>query len=146
MSTTADQIEEDTLRRIDARLEELVAAKEEYERLTEFRTRVCGTRRAAPAPKPGHSKSGASPARAPGGSRQEEFLQLVTDNPGISITDAAARMSVAPNYLYRVRNKLRSDGKIRDENGGIYPVTKEDAEAEALAKREAELTAAAAKK
>ena len=56
--------------------------------------------------------------------RADEFLALVREQPGISTSDAAQRMSVAPAYLYRVSAKLEEEGKIAsDGQRGFVPTT-----------------------
>jgi len=47
--------------------------------------------------------------------RADQLLELVREQPGISITEAAQRMSVQPSYLYRVSAKLAEEGKIASD-------------------------------
>jgi len=72
----------------------------------------------------GRSRRNQSAARMPAGrprrgrprkgepTRADQLLALVREQPGISITEAAQRMSVQPSYLYRVSAKL-GGGKDR---------------------------------
>ena len=56
--------------------------------------------------------------------RSDQFLALVREQPGISISQAAERMSVQPNYLYRVSARLEQEGKIaREGKRGFVPAT-----------------------
>jgi len=44
--------------------------------------------------------------------RSDQFLALVREQPGISISQAAERMGVQPTSLYRVASKLEREGAI----------------------------------
>ena len=56
--------------------------------------------------------------------RSDQFLALVREHPGISISEAAQRMSVAPTSLYRVSARLEQEGKIaREGKRGFVPAT-----------------------
>ncbi len=59
--------------------------------------------------------------RPPGsGTRATQALQLVHNNPGISIPDLAERMKIKQNYLYRVMPNLAKQGKIKKTGKGWY--------------------------
>lgn len=49
-------------------------------------------------------------------------MKLVEGQPGITIREIAAKMKIAPNYLYRVLPPLEQEGKIVKKNGGWHPV------------------------
>jgi len=52
--------------------------------------------------------------------RSDQFLAWAREQPGITIGEAAERMSVQPNYLYRVSAKLEGEGSIaRDGERGF---------------------------
>ena len=54
-----------------------------------------------------------------GGTRAEQALKVVRDNPGISVSEMAGKMSIKqPNYLYRVMNQLESDGSVKKAGKG----------------------------
>ena len=55
------------------------------------------------------------------GNRAQQALQLVGDNPGITIPEMAQRMGIQVNYLYRVLPGLEQDGKVRKEGRGWFP-------------------------
>lgn len=119
-----EKLTEDALKPVEARLaaledelEPLIAEKEE---LAEFRARLTGV---APAPKakPGKASSGGTSGRKT--RRADEFLGIVHDFPGITIPQAAEKMGVAANYLYRIRNDALGAGTIRKEGGQFYPIT-----------------------
>lgn len=52
--------------------------------------------------------------RTGGASRPDEFLRFVTEagEEGIAVSDAAERMDVKPNYLYRIAKDLVEAGTI----------------------------------
>ena len=54
-----------------------------------------------------------------GGTRAEQALKVVRDNPGITVSELARRMSIKqPNYLYRVMNQLQSEGAVKKSGKG----------------------------
>jgi len=56
--------------------------------------------------------------------RSDQFLALVREHPGISISEAAQRMSVQPTSLYRVSARLEQEGRIaREGKRGFVPAT-----------------------
>ena len=55
------------------------------------------------------------------GTRGAEALQIVTDNPGITIPEIAQKMGIQQNYLYRVLPGLEQDKKVRKEGRGWFP-------------------------
>lgn len=61
---------------------------------------------------------GARRTRRSGGGRAEQFRTLVQENPGISVADAAKRMKIQPNYLYRVASGLEKDKAIKKDGKG----------------------------
>jgi DNA-binding HxlR family transcriptional regulator len=42
-------------------------------------------------------------------------------HPGITIGEMAKRMTIKPNYLYRVLPHLEKDGKIKKRDKGYHP-------------------------
>jgi hypothetical protein len=115
-----------TVRDIDSRLDEL---KQEVAKLEAARAALAGTRRGPgrPASSNGTSKTRRAPRRAGrprgrrgGNTRANQALQIVRDNPGITIPEIAKSMDIEPNYLYRVMPKLVSDGQVRREGQGWH--------------------------
>jgi hypothetical protein len=54
-----------------------------------------------------------------GGTRAEQALKVVRENPGITVSDAAKKMSIKqPNYLYRVMNQLEAEGAVAKTGKG----------------------------
>jgi len=60
-------------------------------------------------------------ARPSGETRANQALDLVRQQPGITIPDIAQAMSIQPNYLYRVLPRLASEGQIKREGQGWHP-------------------------
>jgi Winged helix-turn-helix DNA-binding len=67
------------------------------------------------------SSSGRKRRRRRGGTRAEQAVKLVGDNPGISASDIARRMSIKPNYLYRVMSDLEKEGRVTKRGREYHP-------------------------
>ena len=48
-----------------------------------------------------------------GGTRADQAVKLIKDNPGISASEIAKRMKIKPNYLYRVLGDLQKEGRVK---------------------------------
>jgi predicted HTH transcriptional regulator len=57
--------------------------------------------------------------RRRGGTRAEQAVKLIQQNPGITASEIARRMSIQPNYLYRVLGDLQKEGKVK-KSGRSY--------------------------
>jgi DNA-binding IscR family transcriptional regulator len=71
-------------------------------------------------------RSGASTVRRSrrgGSTRANQALELVRNQPGITIPEIAREMKIQPNYLYRVLPTLASDGEIKRDGQGWHPAT-----------------------
>ncbi len=120
-------------REIAQRLEELRPQVEEFRRLEAAQRALEGvsdTAGESPAPRRGRAKRSAAGTRngngrrgrpKGSGTRAAEALQIVTDNPGITIPDMAQKMGIQQNYLYRVLPGLEQDGKVRKDGRGWFP-------------------------
>jgi hypothetical protein len=54
-----------------------------------------------------------------GGTRADQALKVIRENPGITVSEMAKRMNIKqPNYLYRVVNQLQSDGAVTKQGKG----------------------------
>ncbi len=114
---------------IEERLKEL---DEERTRLERALADLKGTRRGPGRPRgsssgtstrrrsPASSGSGKRRRRRRGGTRAEQALKQVTDNPGIRASEIATNMNIKPNYVYRVMSELQEDGKVRKEGRGYH--------------------------
>ena len=117
---------------IEARLKELQPAHEEYLTLLEARDALAGVRTANGRRGPGRPPGKRGPGRPRGsrtkttrrrrgGTRREQALDLIKQNPGITVGDIADRMGIRQNYLYRVTQELIKDRQISRRDGGFHP-------------------------
>lgn len=123
---------------IAGRLRELRPLVAEYERLEAAAAALDGVsasttpKRAAPArrtpaPRRAPSTGNGSPAarrrgRPKGsGRRGQQALEIITDQPGITIPELAERMGIKQNYLYRVLPGLEEERRVRREGRGWHP-------------------------
>jgi hypothetical protein len=78
-------------------------------------------------PPGGGAKAAASPTkrragrRKGSGTRAAQALSFVQGQPGITIPELAAKMSIKQNYLYRVLPGLEQEGKLEKKGRGWYP-------------------------
>jgi sugar-specific transcriptional regulator TrmB len=59
--------------------------------------------------------------RRRGGTRADQAVKLVKQNPGSSASEIAKRMKIKPNYLYRVLAELEKEGKVRKDGRAYHP-------------------------
>ncbi len=59
--------------------------------------------------------------RRRGGTRADQAVKLVEDNPGISASDIAKSMKIKPNYLYRVLGELEKEGRVAKKGREYHP-------------------------
>jgi hypothetical protein len=60
--------------------------------------------------------------RRRGGTRAEQAVKIITENPGINASELSRKMRLkAPNYLYRVLPDLQKEGRIRKRGKGYHP-------------------------
>ncbi|MEA2457550.1 MAG: hypothetical protein QOC95_522 [Thermoleophilaceae bacterium] len=113
---------------IDNRLKELRPLHEEYLKLEKAQQALSGVdqpRRRGPGRPPG-SGSGSSGStrrrrRRSGGTRSDEALAVVRQNPGITVSELGDKLGIAQkNYLYRVMANLQEDGAVRKEGKGFH--------------------------
>jgi hypothetical protein len=125
-------------RQIEARLKELQPAHEEYLTLLDARDALAGVKPADGRRGPGRPPGKRGPGRPPGsgrkttasqrktirrrrgGTRAEQALTLIKQNPGITVSDIAQRMGIRQNYLYRVTQELQNERKISRRDGGFH--------------------------
>ena len=78
-----------------------------------------GGRRRGPGRPPG---KGGRRRRRRGGTRADQAVKLITDNPGIGVAELGKKMKLkAPNYLYRVLPELEKEGRVRKKGRGYHP-------------------------
>jgi transposase-like protein len=108
---------------VKKRLTELEDERKRLERaLAELGGKVTGRR-------PGRPKGSTSKASAPkagrrrrrrrGGTRGDQAVELIKQNPGITASDIAKSMKIKPNYLYRVLSDLEKQKKVK-KKGRTY--------------------------
>jgi hypothetical protein len=122
---------------IDNRLKELRPLYEEYLKLEKAQEALAGMdqpRRRGPGRPPG-STSTSTTTRAPsgngrrrrrrrsGGTRGDQALEVVRQNPGISVSELGDKLGITQkNYLYRVMANLQEDGAVKKEGRGFHAV------------------------
>ncbi|MFT4035478.1 MAG: winged helix-turn-helix transcriptional regulator [Patulibacter sp.] len=103
---------------IKARLAELKDAVDEYRRLQAALDALDGVNRT-----PAGAASGAAPRRGRprgSGTRAQEAIDAVTQEPGLTAGEIAERIGINQNYLYRVLPALEQDGKLEKRGRGWY--------------------------
>ncbi|MGO9903128.1 MAG: hypothetical protein ACLP0J_26370 [Solirubrobacteraceae bacterium] len=126
-----------TVNDIDGRLHEL---QEEVARLQAARAALIGGARRGPgrprgsinsnstsepetaAPARKRARPGRPRGRRGGGTRRSQALELVRQQPGITIPQIAEAIEIEPNYLYRVMPKLLEEGLVTRDGLGYHPV------------------------
>ena len=106
---------------IDNRLKELRPLHEEFLRLERAKAALDGLDgpRRGPGRPRGSSGGTRRRRRRSGGTRGDQALQLVRQNPGATVSELAGMMSIdPPNYLYRVMATLQSDGSVKKQGKG----------------------------
>jgi hypothetical protein len=121
---------------IDARLKEIKPLVDEYQRLEAAAAALADIEHASTS---ASRRRGAQHATAPSrrrrqsatpggrgrpkgsGKRAAQALELVTESPGITIPELAAKMGIKQNYLYRVLPGLVEDGQVVKDGRGWHP-------------------------
>jgi hypothetical protein len=74
-------------------------------------------KRKKPGRPPGQRRAG---RRKGSGTRAAQALSFVQGQPGITIPALAAKMSISPNYLYRVMPSLERGGRVKKKGRGWH--------------------------
>lgn len=56
-----------------------------------------------------------------GGTRADQAVKLIEQQPGISASDVAKSMKIKPNYLYRVLGDLEKERRVKKDGRQYYP-------------------------
>jgi hypothetical protein len=56
-----------------------------------------------------------------GGTRADQAVKLIEDQPGISASEVAKTMKIKPNYLYRVLGDLEKEGRVKKDGRNYHP-------------------------
>ena len=70
------------------------------------------------------STTGSAPRRRRkrrGGTRGDQAVKLIEEQPGISASDVAKTMKIKPNYLYRVLGDLEKEGRVKKDGRNYSP-------------------------
>jgi hypothetical protein len=59
--------------------------------------------------------------RRRGGTRADQAVALVEQNPGISASEIAKTMKIKPNYLYRVLGEMEKEGRVAKKGREYHP-------------------------
>jgi hypothetical protein len=108
---------------IEERLKELRPLHEEYLKLQRAKEALDGVdtpRRGRPrGSTSAGSGNGRRRRRRRGSTRGDEALNLIRQNPGVTVSELASMMNISPpNYLYRVVGNLQSDGAVKKQGKG----------------------------
>ena len=70
-------------------------------------------RRGPGRPKGSSSTRATGKRRRRGGTRAEQAVKLISQNPGITASEIAKQLKIKPNYLYRVLADLQKEGRVK---------------------------------
>jgi transposase-like protein len=133
MPSTSNVLDE-ALDLVKKRLAEL---DEERKRLERALAELGGTITRRPGRPPGSGRGPGRPRKAAsaststsaprkrrrrrGGTRADQAVALVEQNPGISASEIAKQMKIKPNYLYRVLGELEKEGRVNKKGRQYHP-------------------------
>jgi predicted Rossmann fold nucleotide-binding protein DprA/Smf involved in DNA uptake len=124
MSPTSNTVDE-AAKLIRDRIKELDAERAQLDRALASLTSGREGRRGPGRPRGSGSSAtgtgGRRRRRRRGGTRADQAVKLVTENPGISASEIAKRMKIKPNYLYRVLADLEQEGRVRKDGRAYHP-------------------------
>lgn len=58
-----------------------------------------------------------------GGTRADQAVKLIEDDPGIGAAKIAKSLKVKPNYIYRVLGELAKEGRVTKKGRSYYPAS-----------------------
>ncbi|MGZ5340738.1 MAG: winged helix-turn-helix domain-containing protein [Solirubrobacterales bacterium] len=70
--------------------------------------------------RPRGSGGGRKRRRRRGGTRSEQALKIIQENPGITPSQIAEQLGIQPNYMYRVMNELQKDKLVKKRGRGYF--------------------------
>ena len=122
-----NSVVDDARQLVEKRLAELNEERERLERaLAELGGKV--TRRSPGRPRGrakatagGSAKTGRKRRGRRGGTRADQAVKLIEQQPGISASDVAKTMKIKPNYLYRVLGDLEKEGRVKKDGRNYFP-------------------------
>jgi hypothetical protein len=98
--------------------------KELHDELRQIESAIAGLggRKRGPGRPPGSGSGGRRRRGRRGGSRADQAVKLIGENPGISVSELGKKMKLkAPNYLYRVLPDLEKEGRVKKRGKGYHP-------------------------
>ncbi len=107
---------------VERRLAELNEERKRLERALADLTGGRTGRRRPGRPRSSGPSTGTRRRRRRGGTRADQAVKLVKENPGISASEIARQMKIKPNYLYRVLGDLQKEGKVTKRGREYHPV------------------------
>lgn len=117
ISSTLDEARE----LVERRLSELKEEEKRLERaLADLTGGRIGRRRTGRPRKSG----GAAPKkrrRRRGGTRADQAVKIIENNPGITASEIAKQMKIKPNYLYRVLGDLEKEKRVKKKGREYHP-------------------------
>jgi sugar-specific transcriptional regulator TrmB len=114
MATRSGNVLDQARSLIEERLRELDDERKQLERtLADLTHGKVGRRR------PGRPRGSRTRRRARrGGTRADQAVKIVSENPGISASEIAKQMRIKPNYVYRVMGELQKEKRVRKRGRG----------------------------
>jgi|SRR5215203_2588373 len=115
---------------VERRLAELDDERKRLERaLAELGGKTTSTRRGPGRPRGSSSKTATATAAASprrrrkrrGGTRADQAVKLIEEQPGIGASEVAKAMKIKPNYLYRVLSDLEKEGRVKKDGRQYHP-------------------------
>lgn len=108
---------------IDNRLKELRPLHDEFLKLEQAVRALEGVEDGTPRRGPGRPRGSSSSGRRRrsrrGGTRAQQALEVVRQNPGVTVSELGDHLGVTQkNYLYRVMANLQADGAVQKQGRG----------------------------
>jgi len=121
-----NSVVDDARELVEKRLAELNEERERLERaLAELGGKVTrrspGRPRGRKAAAGGATGTGRKRRGRRGGTRADQAVKLIEQQPGISASDVAKTMKIKPNYLYRVLGDLEKEGRVKKDGRNYFP-------------------------
>jgi hypothetical protein len=116
----------DVRKQVEERLKELQPLVDEYERLRQVADLLAeptdaGSPRSRGRSTPRRAMAASASSRRAKGQRSEDALNLIREQPGITVAAAAEALGIGTTYLYRLLPRLEREGRIRKEGRGYVP-------------------------
>lgn len=119
--TTASSTVDEAATLIRARIRELDGERSQLERALASLTGGREGRRGPGRPQGGSRTRSSGRRRGRRNTRADQAVKLIEANPGISASEIARKLSIKPNYLYRVLGELQKDGRVRKDGRAYHP-------------------------